>query len=120
MWIPGESAPCMTAGQSARFSVRIRYRQPLQEARYLWENGLLAGTAAQAIGYKELLGYLEGSETLESCIELLKRRSRNYAKRQLTWLKRDDSIHWIYYNKSEEFADVLQHSTEYLQKHGVQ
>ena len=65
-------------------------------------------------------GYLEGSETLESCIELLKRRSRNYAKRQLTWLKRDDSIHWIYYNKSEEFADVLQHSTEYLQKHGVQ
>ena len=92
----------------------------IDETRYLWENGLLAGTAAQAIGYKELLGYLEGSETLESCIELLKRRSRNYAKRQLTWLKRDDSIHWIYYNKSEEFADVLQHSTEYLQKHGVQ
>ena len=92
----------------------------IDETRYLLENGLLAGTAAQAIGYKELLGYLEGSETLESCIELLKRRSRNYAKRQLTWLKRDDSIHWIYYNKSEEFADVLQHSTEYLQKHGVQ
>ena len=92
----------------------------IDETRYLWKNGLLAGTAAQAIGYKELLGYLEGSETLESCIELLKRRSRNYAKRQLTWLKRDDSIHWIYYNKSEEFADVLQHSTEYLQKHGVQ
>ena len=80
----------------------------------------LTGTAAQAIAYKEFLGYLEGRETLEDCIELLKRRSRNYAKRQLTWLKRDDSIHWIYYNKSEEFADVLQHSTEYLQKHGVQ
>ena len=41
-------------------------------------------------------------------------------KGSFTWLKRDDSIHWIYYNKSEEFADVLQHSTEYLQKHGVQ
>ena len=92
----------------------------IEETRSLWERGLLTGTAAQAIAYKEFLGYLEGRETLEDCIELLKRRSRNYAKRQLTWLKRDDSIHWIYYNKSEEFADVLQHSTEYLQKHGVQ
>ena len=92
----------------------------IEETRSLWERGLLTGTAAQAIAYKEFLGYLEGRETLEDCIELLKRRSRNYAKRQLTWLKSDDSIHWIYYNKSEEFADVLQHSTEYLQKHGVQ
>ena len=92
----------------------------IEETRSLWERGLLTGTAAQAIAYKEFLGYLEGRETLEDCIELLKRRSRNYAKRQLTWLKRDDSTHWIYYNKSEEFADVLQHSTEYLQKHGVQ
>ena len=92
----------------------------IDETRYLWENGLLAGTAAQAIGYKELLGYLEGSETLESCIELLKRRSRNYAKRQLTWLKRDDSIHWIYYNSGEELPFVLQETTKYLQNHGVQ
>ena len=92
----------------------------LEETKRLVERGLLTGTAAQAIGYKELLGYLNGEQTLEECTELLKRRSRNYAKRQLTWLKRDDSIHWIYYNKSEEFADVLQHSTEYLQKHGVQ
>lgn len=92
----------------------------LEETKRLVERGLLTGTAAQAIGYKELLGYLSGEQTLEECTELLKRRSRNYAKRQLTWLKRDDSIHWIYYNKSEEFADVLQHSTEYLQKHGVQ
>ena len=82
--------------------------------------GALTGTAAQAIGYKELLGYLEGLQSLEECVALLKQRSRNYAKRQLTWLKRDDNIHWIYYNNSEDFASVLQDATNYLQKLGVQ
>ena len=92
----------------------------LDETRRLLALGLLSGTAAQAIGYKELLGYLQEGEPLEACIELLKRRSRNYAKRQLTWLKRDDNIHWIYYNRGEDLFHVLQESTEYLQKHGVQ
>ena len=92
----------------------------LEETKRLVERGLLTGTAAQAIGYKELLGYLSGEQTLEECTELLKRRSRNYAKRQLTWLKRDDSIHWIYYNSGEELPFVLQETTKYLQNHGVQ
>ena len=92
----------------------------LEETRRLVEQGLLTGTAAQAIGYKELLGYLNGEQTLEECTELLKRRSRNYAKRQLTWLKRDDSIHWIYYNKGEDLPFVLQETTKYLQNYGVQ
>ena len=65
----------------------------LEETKRLVERGLLTGTAAQAIGYKELLGYLNGEQTLEECAELLKRRSRNYAKRQLTWLKRDEFQH---------------------------
>ncbi len=90
------------------------------ETERLLREGSLTGTAAQAIGYKELLGYLSGEQTLEDCVALLKQRSRNYAKRQLTWLKRDDSIHWIYYNKGEEFAAVLRDSTNYLQNHGVQ
>ena len=92
----------------------------LEETRRLWMQGALTGTAAQAIGYKELLGYLEGLQSLEECVALLKQRSRNYAKRQLTWLKRDDNIHWIYYNNSEDFASVLQDATNYLQKLGVQ
>ena len=90
------------------------------ETEHLLHQGSLTGTAAQAIGYKELLGYLSGEQTFEDCVALLKQRSRNYAKRQLTWLKRDDSIHWIYYNKGEEFASVLRDSTNYLQNHGVQ
>ena len=92
----------------------------LDETRRLLERGALAGTAAQAIGYKELLGFLQGEQLLEECVALLKQRSRNYAKRQLTWLKRDDNIHWIYYNRGEELPLVLQEATKYLQNHGVQ
>lgn len=92
----------------------------LEETKRLLDSGALAGTAAQAIGYKELLGYLQGDAPLADCVALLKQRSRNYAKRQLTWLKRDDNIHWIYYNNGEELPAILQEATEYLQKHGVQ
>lgn len=92
----------------------------LQETQDLLAKGALTGTAAQAIGYKELLTFLEGRDTLDSCVQLLKQHSRNYAKRQLTWLKRDDSIHWIYYNRDEDFSDILQEATEYLQNQSVQ
>ena len=92
----------------------------LDETQRLLDAGALAGTAARAIGYKELLGYLLEGQPLDECVALLKQRSRNYAKRQLTWLKRDDKIHWIYYNKGEELPSILQEATKYLQNHGVQ
>lgn len=92
----------------------------LEETQRLFSKGELTGTAAQAIGYKELIGFLEGNDSLHSCVELLKQRSRNYAKRQLTWLKRDDSIHWIYYNGAKDFSYVLQEATEYLRNQSVQ
>ena len=92
----------------------------LEETKHLLDRGALTGTAAHAIGYKELLGYLQGEAPLEDCVALLKQRSRNYAKRQLTWLKRDDNIHWIYYNNGEGLPAILQEATNYLQNHGVQ
>lgn len=52
-------------------------------------------TAAQAIGYKELKPYLDGSDTLENCAERLKQATRHYAKRQLTWFRRDERIRWL-------------------------
>ncbi len=91
----------------------------LEETKGLWEKGLLVGTAGQAIGYKELIPYLENQADLPSCIEKLKQDSRNYAKRQLTWLKKDDRIHWIYYNSSEDFPQVLLNSTKFLQERGI-
>ncbi len=92
----------------------------LEETKSLMETGSLTGTAAQAIGYKELAGYIKGVASLEECVSLLKQRTRNYAKRQLTWLRKDGSIHWIYYDNEFEFTKLLQKATEYLKNHGVQ
>lgn len=52
-------------------------------------------TAVQAIGYKELAGYFQGLLTLEEAVENLKRETRRYAKRQLTWFRKDPEIHWF-------------------------
>ena len=52
-------------------------------------------TAGQAIGYKEFYPYFDGQATLETCVERLKINSRHYAKRQMTWFRRDGAIHWL-------------------------
>ena len=52
-------------------------------------------TAAQAIGYKELLGYLRGEQGLDEAVESLKRATRRYAKRQITWFGAKDYVRWV-------------------------
>jgi len=52
-------------------------------------------TALQAIGYKEMISFIDGSLTLSEAAELIKKRSRNYAKRQLTWFRRNEEIHML-------------------------
>lgn len=52
-------------------------------------------TSLQAIGYKELLAYRRGELTREEAIDRIKQLSRNYAKRQLTWLRKNPALHWI-------------------------
>ena len=86
----------------------------LQEVQSLLEDGLLEGTAAQAIGYKELLAYFRGEMTLETAADLIRQKSRNYAKRQLTWFRRDERVKWIVYNAPEAAQAVLQEATNYL------
>ena len=86
----------------------------LQEVQSLLEDGLLEGTAAQAIGYKELLAYFRGEMTLETAADLIRQKSRNYAKRQLTWFRRDERVKWIVYNAPEAAQAVLQETTNYL------
>lgn len=90
-----------------------------QEARKLLESGDLAGTAAQAIGYKEMLAYFHGEATLEQAADLIRQKSRNYAKRQLTWFQRDDRAHWITYNQPESEAEVFRIATNFLQEQGL-
>lgn len=54
-----------------------------------------SGTSRQAIGYKELKPYFDGEATFEEAVESLKRETRRYAKRQLTWFRRNPDINWI-------------------------
>ena len=92
-----------------------------EEVRALLDAGVpRSATAMQAIGYKELLGALEGETTLEAAAELVKLRSRQYAKRQLTWLRRNPDIHWIVWEKERNFAAALQIATEILAAQGIQ
>ena len=76
-------------------------------------------TAFAAIGYKEALAYLDGLSGRESAIEEIKLRSRQYAKRQLTWLRRNSDIHWYYWKKTRDFSDCLSFSTEIITNNGV-
>lgn len=68
----------------------------LEEVSRLAKGGLTpAVTAGQAIGYKELLEALEGRLTLDEAVELVKARTRRYAKRQLSWFRNDGRVRWI-------------------------
>ena len=77
----------------------------LEEVGQLLESGLpREATALQAIGYKEFLGVLDGTATVEEAVAEVKLRSRQYAKRQLTWLRRNPDIHWIWWGKRPGFC----------------
>ena len=92
-----------------------------EEVRALLDRGVPPrATALQAIGYKELLPALAGERTLEEAAEEIKLRSRQYAKRQLTWLRRNPDIHWIFWEKERNFAYALQIATEILTREGLQ
>ena len=75
-------------------------------------------TACQAIGYKELAPYFKGEKSLEECVEKLKQETRHYAKRQLTWFRKNENINWIYpddYSNSKDLYDsVFQIVDEFL------
>ena len=92
----------------------------LEEVRSLVRSGVPRdATALQAIGYKELLAVGENGEGLAAALEEVKLRSRQYAKRQLTWLRRNGDIHWITWGNKRDFARALQVSTEILAAAGV-
>lgn len=61
--------------------------------------------ALQTVGYSEIFGFLEGKYDREEAVRLLKRNSRRYAKRQLTWFRRDEEIHWFHPERHQEIMD---------------
>lgn len=79
----------------------------LEECKEVFDNEKL-GTAYQAIGYKELIPYFQGNADLETCLDKIRLNSRRYAKRQLTWFRRDDRINWIYMDEFNNFDKIME------------
>ena len=75
-------------------------------------------TAAAAIGYKELLPYLDGTASLEDCTEQIKRESRRYAKRQLTWFRRNAQIQWLKMYETDEVQKIYEKAEKIIAKTG--
>ena len=92
----------------------------LEEVKTLLASGLPHdATALQAIGYKQFLAVAERNATVEEAIEEVKLRSRQYAKRQLTWLRRNPDIFWVRWQRQPNFPEGLQKATEYLHSRGL-
>ena len=80
----------------------------LDEIRSLLAEGIPATcTAMQAIGYKEFIGALNGNCSVEEAADLVRQSSRHYAKRQLTWFRRNPAIHWLRRQAGEGTAEIL-------------
>jgi len=79
----------------------------LEEVRRLLDGGLSdKATAMQAIGYKEIVSFLRGEISEREAYDLIKQESRRYAKRQLTWLRRDKGANWIVWNDTPNIAEA--------------
>ena len=84
----------------------------LDEVRYLKERGVRKdSTAMQGLGYKELYAYLEGEYPLDEAVRIIKRDTRHFAKRQLTWFKRERDVIWadksVIGQEEEKLADYM-------------
>ncbi len=87
----------------------------LEEAKAFFESPL-GRTARQAIGYKELYPYFAGEKTLDECIDNLKMQTRRYAKRQLTWFRRDEKIKFFYIDDYTDGNDLVNAVCEYTER----
>ena len=88
----------------------------LDEAKLVYDHRQTYRTAAQAIGYKEIFPYFEGTAPLDACTEKLKQASRNYAKRQLTWFRHMDGVVWLDASAPDVTARAVQLAQEFLAK----
>ncbi|MBR6532982.1 MAG: tRNA (adenosine(37)-N6)-dimethylallyltransferase MiaA [Clostridia bacterium] len=96
----------------------LLYERINKRVDIMLENGLLEEAKAnyctdsksgafQAIGHKELYGYIEGNCSLTDATEQLKQQTRRYAKRQLTWFRRDDRINWFYPDCESDYLSKI-------------
>lgn len=93
----------------------------VEEVKKLKEMGCKRGMVSmQALGYKELLAWMEGEYTFEQAIEILKRDTRHFAKRQLTWFRREKDVIWVDKNLFDYDDDrILAFMLEHCKKQGI-
>ena len=92
-----------------------------EEVRALLADGIPPQcTAMQAIGYKEMVAAIENGCPIADGAEEVKLRSRQYAKRQLTWFRRNPDAHWHLWEENPDFSAALAFSTELIHRHGLQ
>ena len=92
----------------------------VEEVRALLARGVSPScTAMQAIGYKEMAAALLDGRPPEEGAGEIKLRSRQYAKRQLTWFRRDPSIQWFLWGKTPVFESALAFSTQIIKQAGL-
>ena len=126
--INAESKPNEEPYDAIYIGITFKDRQKLydrinQRVDVMLQNGLLeeakaaylspkGQTAVQAIGHKEFFKYFDGEISLEEAVEKLKTETRRYAKRQLTWFRRNEKINWIY---ADETDDVVKKAKEIIE-----
>lgn len=79
-------------------------------------NSDLSYTSIKAIGYKELIPYFKENKNLNDCVEKLKMETRRYAKRQITWFKRDSEINWIYIDEYNSFEEIYSYAKAVIER----
>ena len=97
VWIGLDFANRQTLYDRIDLRVELMVRQGLlEEIRGILDSGIPeSATAMQAIGYKEFVDAMAGRDTLENAIASVQQSSRRYAKRQLTWFRKNPNVHWI-------------------------
>ena len=89
----------------------------LQEIRGLLQSGVPdTATAMQAIGYKEFVSALEGHGTVEAAADSVRQSSRRYAKRQLTWFRRNPAIHWLIRKDETSGEEIFRSARQIIQE----
>ena len=93
------------------------------------ENGLVAEALSlrdfqglqtlNTVGYKELFAHFDGETSLEEAVNLIKQNTRRFAKRQVTWLKRDKEAFWVHPEKLDEMKKIITQKREKLNKESV-
>ena len=114
LWIGLDFEPRQLLYDRIDLRVDIMLQQGLlDEIRELLASGIPKScTAMQAIGYKEFIAALDGRMTIEEAAEDLKKASRHYAKRQLTWFKRNKNIHWLTRTADTSPEEILERARQ--------